>query len=267
MSRPGSADWLRVQVFNVWFYAFAFCCALVAWVPARLGRPAATRAVLAWWTRRVCGAVRVILCGTIEVRGRERLPEGGPALIVSKHQSELDAILFFALYPDLGAVVMQELERYPFVGPVLSALDMVAVAVDSGPQGRTAAVIQGVQRLRSAGRPVLIYPEGTLMSLGAKERYRTGAFRIYQALDLPVTPVALSLGAIWPRREWTKQVGRTGALEFLDTLPPGLDEATFMAEIERRIEAATMALIREHADGPALAAAEDRYARGAANDA
>ena len=258
--------WLRVQIFNLWFFAFAFLCALVAWLCARAGSQAATRAVLAFWARRVCGAVRVILGGTIEVRGREHLPPGGPRLIVAKHQSELDAILLFALFPNLGAVVMQELERYPFVGPILASLDMIAVAVDNGPQGKTAAVIDGARRLRALGRPVLIYPEGTLMQLGAKERYRTGAYRLYAATGETVTPVALSLGAIWPRREWTKRLGTTGALEFLPPLPAGLDEPTFMAEIESRIETATMALIREHATPDDLAAAERRHALGAAND-
>jgi hypothetical protein len=36
--------------------------------------------------------------------------------------------------------------------------------------------------------------------------------------------------------------------------------------VEERIEAATMRLIREHADGEVLAAAEDRHARGVANE-
>lgn len=258
--------WIRVQAFNLAFFGLAFIAAVVAWVCAKLGLKTGARGAVAWWTRAVVAMVRTILGGTVEVLGRENLPPGGPQLIVSKHQSELDAILFFSLYPDLGAVVMQELERYPFVGPVLKALDMIAVSVDNGPQGRTAMVIAGAQRLRAAGRPVLIYPEGTLMSLGAKERYRTGAFRIYQATGATVTPAALSLGTIWPRREWRKHVGQTGAVEFLPPLPPGLDEATFMAEIETRIEAATMTLIRRHAKGAALAAAEDRFARGAANE-
>jgi 1-acyl-sn-glycerol-3-phosphate acyltransferase len=224
------------------------------------------RAVLAWWARRVQGLVRLMLGGRIEVRGRERLPEGGPQLLVAKHQSELDAILLFSLFPDVTAVVMQELERYPFVGGIIRALDMIAVSVDSGPQGRTAAVTAGAEKALAEGRPVLIYPEGTLMSLGAKERYRTGAWRIYAATGATVTPVAQSLGAIWPRREWRKRIGRTGAIAFLDPIAPGLDQESFMAEIERRIETETMALIREHADGADLAAAEDRFARGAANE-
>lgn len=255
---------MRVLLFNLWFYAVAFLVAMAAWGPAKLGRQAAVRAIIAWWTRRVLGAVRVILGGRVEVRGLERLPPGGPQLLVAKHQSELDAILLFSLFPDFRAVVMQELERYPFVGPIIRTLDFIAVSVDNGPQGRTQAVIDGALEALEAGRPVLIYPEATLMRLGAKERYKSGAGRIYAAAGCAATPVALSLGAIWPRRDWEKRVGRAGALEFLDPVPPGLDQETFMREIEDRIETATMRLIREHADGDDLAAAERRFAEGGA---
>jgi 1-acyl-sn-glycerol-3-phosphate acyltransferase len=257
--------WLRVQLFNLWFFGFTLCCALAAYLCARIGSQQGTRAVVAWWTRRVRTAVRLLLDGRIEVLGLENIPHDGPVMLVSKHQSELDAILFFSLFPQMGAVVVQELERYPFVGPILKALDMIAVAVDRGPQGRTAMVIQGAQRLMQQGRPLLIYPEGTLMSLGAKERYRSGAFRLHDATGATVVPVALSLGVIWPRREWRKHVGQTGAMAFLPPLEAGLDEATFMAELERRIEDETMTLIRRHATGDRLATAEDRHARGAGN--
>lgn len=257
---------MRVLVFNLTFYAFTFCVALVCWLCALVGQPRAVRAILGWWGRRVRGLVETVLGARVLVLGRQRLPPGGAQLIVAKHQSELDAIMMFALFPDMGAVVMKELEKYPFVGRILASLDMISVSVDNGPQGRTAAVVSGAARLLAQGRPVLIYPEGTLMSLGARERYRSGAWRIHAASGAVVTPVALSLGAIWPRREWRKRTGRTGALEFLDPIAPGLDEAAFMATLESRVETATMALIRQHADGADLAAAEARFARGAANE-
>jgi 1-acyl-sn-glycerol-3-phosphate acyltransferase len=257
---------MRSLAFNLVFYPLSLLCAFAAWVAAKTAGKPAVRAVLGWWTRRVRDLVALVLGGRIEVRGRERLPPGGPQLLVSKHQSELDAIMMFSLFPDFTAVVMQELERYPFVGAIVKALDFITVAVDGGPQGRTAVVVEGARRALAEGRPVLIYPEGTLMSLGARERYRTGAWRIYAATGAAVTPVAQSVGAIWPRREWAKRAGRTGAVEFLDPIPPGLDEPTFMALLERRIETATMALIREHAAPDDLARAEDRHARGAANE-
>ena len=255
---------MRSFLFNLVFYVLTFLTAMAAWPVARLGATGAVRRILAWWTRRVRALVRLLLKGRVEVLGRERLPPEGPQLLVSKHQSELDAIMLFSLFPDFGAVVMQELERYPFVGALLRALDYIAVAVDSGPQGRTAKVVAGAQRVFAQGRPLLIYPEGTLMSLGARERYRTGVWRIYSATGASVTPVAMSVGAIWPRREWRKRVGRTGAVEFLEPIPPGLPEAAFMALIEERIEAATMRLIRAHAEGADLAEAEARYAEAEA---
>ncbi|MFN3613935.1 MAG: lysophospholipid acyltransferase family protein [Rubrimonas sp.] len=257
---------MRVWLFNLWFYAFTFVCAGLLWVGCFVLPQTAVRAFIAWWSRRVVGAVRLILRGDPQVLGLERLPPGGPRIIAAKHQSELDAIMLFGLFPHCGAVVMKELENYPFIGRIIAKLELIAVSVKEGPQGRSQAVVQGAAAVLAQGRPVLIYPEATLMSLGARERYRSGVWRIYAASGQPVTPVAQSLGAIWPRREWRKRVGRTGAIAFLDPIQPGLDQAEFMAQLEARIEDATMSLIRAHADGADLAAAEDRFARRAANE-
>ncbi len=186
--------------------------------------------------------------------------------MVCKHQSEFDAILLASVIPNFGAVAMQELERYPFFGPILRKLDHVLVAVGGERRGRTNAVIEGALRMNAQGRPMIIFPEATLMSLGAKERYRKGVGHIYQAMGVDAVLVASSLGVIWPRREWKKHAHQSAAIEVLPAVPPGLDLDTFMAEAEERIETATMRLIREHAKGEALTAAEDRHARGVANE-
>lgn len=266
--RPVSAEGgPRSVAFNLFFYAATFLCALVAWLVSLTGARRALRGMLRVWSRIALWGVRNILGARVEVLGLERLPPGGPALIVPKHQSELDAVVLLGLFPDLGAIAMKELENYPFLGRIVRGLGYILVAVNAGDrQKRTEAVVEGARRVHAEGRPVLIYPEGELMSLGAAARYRAGAWRIYDALGVPATPVAQSLGVIWPRREWRKQPGATGALEFLDPIAPGLGQAEFMAELERRIETRTMELIKAHAR-PALAAlARERKARGAAND-
>jgi len=181
-------------------------------------------------------------------------------------ESELDAVMLASLIPHSGAVAMQELENYPLFGPVLRRLGLVLVSVSGPRQNMTAQVIQGAQRIFAEGRPLVIFPEATLMSLGARERYRKGIGHIYATCDVPVIPVASCLGVIWPRREWKKHAHQTAAIEALEPIPPGLDMESFMALIEERIETATMRLIREHATGGILAAAEDRHARGVANE-
>ncbi len=257
---------MRSLIFNLFFYGFTFVTALVCYVVARVSTRERLWRVLGFWGRTVVGAIRLILDAKIELRGLENLPPDGPKLVVAKHQSELDAILLASVIPHLGAVAMRELERYPLFGPILRKLDLVLVAVSGERQGRTSEVIEGALRMHAEGRPMIIFPEATLMSLGAKERYRKGVGHIYQAMGVDAVLVASSLGVIWPRREWNKHAHQSAAIEVLAPIPAGLDIDTFMAEAEARIETATMLLIREHAKGEVLAAAEDRHARGAANE-
>jgi 1-acyl-sn-glycerol-3-phosphate acyltransferase len=257
---------MRVLFFNLFFYGFTLLTALVCYIVVRVSTRERLWQVVGFWGRTLVGVVRLILDAKIEMRGLENLPPDGLKLVVCKHQSELDIILLASAVSQFGAVAMQELERYPFFGPILRHLDIVMVPVDGGRQGRTAEAVAGALRVGAEGRPMVIFPEGTLMPLGAKERYRKGAGHIYQAMGIEVVPVASSLGVMWPRREWRKHVHQTAAIEILPPILQGLDLDTFMAEVESGIETATMRLIREHAKGAVLAAAEDRYAKGVGNE-
>jgi len=263
--RAFPAEAMRSLIFNLFFYSFTLVMAVVCYITARTSTRDRLWRAVGFWGKTMGGAVRLILDARIELCGLENMPPGGPKLVVCKHQSELDIILLASAVPQFGAVAMQELERYPFFGPILHKLDMVLVPVNGAPQRRTGKVVEGALRVSSDGRPMFIFPEATLMSLGAKERYRKGAGHLYEAMGVEAVPVASSLGVIWPRREWKKHAHQHAAIEVLPPIPPGLGRETFMAEIESRIETASMRLIREHAQGEVLAAAEDRYARGAAN--
>ncbi|HSF94273.1 MAG TPA: 1-acyl-sn-glycerol-3-phosphate acyltransferase [Thermohalobaculum sp.] len=257
---------MRSFLFNLFFYGFTAILTPVVWLVAKFGSRGALWALIKFWGKTVIGGIRLILNSRIEMRGLEHLPEGGSWLLVCKHQSELDAVLLASILPHSGAVAMQELEQYPLFGPILHKLGLVLVPTEGPRANRTAQVVDGAKRILAEGRPMVIFPEGTLMSLGAHERYRKGVGHMYQAMGTPAVLVASSLGVIWPRREWTKYPNATAAIEVLEPVQPGMELEEFMAEAETRIEAATMALIREHAKGEVLAAAEDRYARGVANE-
>lgn len=257
---------MRAFLFNLFFYAFTSIIAVICYIVARTSTRERLSQVIGFWGRTMVSAIRLILDARIEIRGLENLPADGPKLAICKHQSELDAILLASVIPHFSAVAMQELEHYPFFGPILRKLDLVLVPGSSQRQGSTSDVVDGALRMKAEGRPMIIFPEATLMSLGAKARYRKGAGHMYQAMGVEAVLVASSLGVIWPRREWRKHAHQTAAIEVLPPIPPGLDLDTFMAEVESRIETATMRLIREHAKGAVLAAAEGRHARGVGNE-
>jgi 1-acyl-sn-glycerol-3-phosphate acyltransferase len=257
---------MRSFAFNLFFYPFTGLVACLAWVTALTRPREALWPILRFWGKTVLGGVRLILGSQVELRGLERIPAEGPHLVVCKHQSELDAVLLASFIPQAGAVAMQELENYPFFGRILRKLGFVLVSLTGDQKGRTQQVVEGALRIKAEGRPMVIFPEATLMSLGARERYRKGVGHMYLAMEVPVVPVASCLGVIWPRREWVKHAGQTAAIEVLDPILPGMALEPFMEEVERRIEEATIRLIREHAKGAVLAAAEDRHARGVANE-
>ncbi|MEL6284198.1 MAG: 1-acyl-sn-glycerol-3-phosphate acyltransferase [Pseudomonadota bacterium] len=259
---------MRSTVLNIAFVGWTLTIAAVALVVTFVDRtPKSMRWMLRRWARGSQFLTRNIIGAKIEIRGLEQFKDGErPALIVSKHQSELDTFFPLDIYPDLAAIAMKELERYPLIGPVIRKLEYILVSVDGGRKNHLRDVVEGAQRVYAEGRPILIYPEGELMRIGSRQRYRSGVFHIYEALGAPAHPVALSCGLIWPKREWRKNIGRTCVIEFMEPIPPGLDKDTFMREIEIRIETRTMELIEEHGDPEQIAAARERHRLGLTND-
>ena len=256
---------MRSGFFNIIFVVSTALFAFTAYI-ACFFIPAKTISKwLAAWGNYTRWLVKVLLGGTIEIRGQEHLPTDQPHLIAAKHQSELDILVTVSLYPDMTTTAMKNLEKTPFFGRIIRKLGFIIVDLGQS-QNRTEQVINGARKAFEKNRPIVMYPEGTLMALGAKERYRGGIWHIYNDLNIKVTPVAMSLGVIWPRRDKIKYMNKTGAYEFLPPIEPGLDKETFMALLEETIETNTMRLITEHASGDILDAAKDRYARGVGNE-
>lgn len=257
---------MRSFIFNILYFSITFIYAFVALTFAQAGGTKTIRWFQLRHSRSMLWLARNVLLAKIEVRGLEKLRDRPPALLVSKHQSEMDPFAVITHFPDLGVIAMAELARYPLIGPVLRKLGHILVTVSGSRTNQTREVVEGARRVHEEGRPILIYPEATLMRVGSRERYRRGVFRIYDALQVEATPIAVSFGLVWPRRDWVKKPGGVVVIEYLDPIPPGLPEEAFMAEIERVIETRTMALIREHGDPDAVAEAERLHAGGFTND-
>ena len=67
--------------------------------------------------------------------------------------------------------------------------------------------------------------------------------------QVPVVPVASSLGLYW-RQDQTKKYPGKAVLEFLDPIPADLPRAEFMARLEAAVEDRTAELIAEATGRP-----------------
>src|SRR3546814_19245415 len=86
-------------------------------------------------------------------------------------------------------------------------------------------MIQGAKRMLAQGRKIVIFPQGTRVAPGVYAPYRVGIAALYEALDVPIVPMALNSGVFWARHSVRKKAG-TIQVEFLPPIPPGLQRRT-----------------------------------------
>lgn len=199
-----------------------------------------------FWARCVLALLRTIVGLDGEIRGQEHIPSG-PSIIAMKHQSAWDTLILPVILDDFAVVVKQELLFVPFYGWYAARAGSIAIDRRGG-AGALRHMVRRARQAAAAGRPVVIFPEGTRTAPGRRLTYQPGVAALYQALQLPVVPAAVNSGLFWGRRSFVKRPGRI-TLAFLEPIPPGLPRVHLMSELEARIEAATAALESEGSAG------------------
>jgi 1-acyl-sn-glycerol-3-phosphate acyltransferase len=224
--------------FNIAFYLWTAVILLLG-LPALLLPCGAIYGVGRLWVRGTLLLLRTLTGLTHRVVGLEHTRRG-QAIYAAKHQSSWDTLIF-ALYLNKPAYVLKrELLYIPLFG--IALLKAGHIPVDRAGRGTALKrMLAAARERRAEGRDILIFPEGTRVPPGRHKPYQPGVAALYGALDLPVVPVALNSGLFWRRRSFTKQPGEI-TLEFLPPIPPGLNRRAFMAELEKRLEAASQRL-------------------------
>ncbi|MFA5122248.1 lysophospholipid acyltransferase family protein [Zavarzinia sp.] len=231
--------WLRSALFNLFFYVWTVAVAIVMLPTMALPRGAAAFAGR-FWAGGINLALRLICGVTVEVRGRDRLPDG-PVLIAAKHQSAWDTIELLTIFGMPAVVLKRELTWIPLYGWYLWATGMIPIDRSAGAKALKDMVRRAKQQA-ARGIPILIFPQGTRVAPGARLPYQPGVAALYGQLGLPCVPVALNSGLAWPRRSFLRRPG-TITVEILPPIPPGLRREPFMTTLEAQIEAASDALV------------------------
>ncbi len=151
-----------------------------------------------------------------------------------KHQSAWETIILSWLLHAPAFVLKIELLRLPIIG--LFFIKTGCIPVDRAGGMRALRKMRDTAlELVAQGRSMLIFPQGTRVQPGASKPYEVGVFALYESTGLPVVPVALNSGFVWPRNSWLKYPG-TVDIHFLEPIQPGLTRKQFMAKLEQRIE-------------------------------
>ncbi|HXE51633.1 MAG TPA: lysophospholipid acyltransferase family protein [Tepidisphaeraceae bacterium] len=204
-----------------------------------------TAAHLAWWAA-VGGYLKTI--HRLRVEGREHLPEDGPFVLVSNHQSHLDALVLASQLPWRLRV-----RTYPiaaadtfFESPLKSAF--AAAAINALPMSRGRAGVHALQTLRDRlanERCIyILFPEGTRSRDGLMGPFKPGVGMFLAGTSVPAVPCHLigTFEALAPRRHVprpvriTLRIGKPMTFEQMANLREG------WAQIAERLERAVRGL-------------------------
>jgi 1-acyl-sn-glycerol-3-phosphate acyltransferase len=236
-----SAVFARSLLFNALFYLNMIVRMIVA-LPTIMLPHVFLLGILRGYARSSLWLLHAICGVEVEWRGREKLPPGA-YLVACKHQSLWETFALFALLPDPTYILKRELTWIPLFGWLARKAGMIPV--DRGAHTNALARMTTAARREIArSRQIVIFPEGTRRSPGAKPQYLPGVAFLYAQTGLPCIPVALNSGLFWPRRSLRRHPG-TVLVEVLDPIPPGLDRREFMARLQDVLERATARLVAD----------------------
>jgi len=220
---------LRSLAFYLLFYGGS-ALLVVASVVAVTARPDWLAGIVARWGHWHLWCARRLL--GIEVVLEGALPQG-PVLIALKHEAFFEAIDTPRLFDHPAVFAKQELFRIPGWGYSALVYGLIPVAREEGAKTLRQMIGHAKSRVE-AGRPLVIFPEGTRVPHGRQPPLQAGFAGLYKLLRLPVVPIAVDSGRLY--HSLVKHPGRI-TYKIGETIPSGLPREEIEARVHRAINA------------------------------
>ncbi|HEY7838063.1 MAG TPA: lysophospholipid acyltransferase family protein [Terriglobales bacterium] len=184
-----------------WIYMLAGAALCLPWavVTGRLG--------FAYTVGRGGARLLLALAGVRVVVEGETNAAGPAPIFMANHQSNLDPPVLLAHLPgNLAFLAKKELFSVPVLGTVLRAGQLFPV--DRTDRNAARASITLAAAGVRAGRPLLIFPEGTRTRTGELLPFKKGAFYLVEQAQAPVVPITITgSGTLMPPGSWRIRSG------------------------------------------------------------
>jgi 1-acyl-sn-glycerol-3-phosphate acyltransferase len=173
----------------------------------------------------------------LKIRGRDKLPWKGAAVIVANHESLADILVLFGLYRPFKWVSKASVFKVPFIGWNMRLNGYVPLV--RGNKESILKMLAHCEKWLRRGVPVLIFPEGTRSPDGEVKAFKDGAFQLATQVGCPVIPVAVAGTArTLPKHGFVlRELAdcRVQVLDPIDPKPFGEDIAALREHVREKI--------------------------------
>jgi len=131
----------------------------------------------------------------MDVRGLDRVPAEGGALLVSNHVTWADALIISAaLDRPVRFVMSRQIYTQSRMKPLFDLMRVILISTQDGPK-QVARALREARRGVEQGEVVCIFAEGALTRTGNMLPFNAGLERIAKGTQCPIIPV--HLGGLW----------------------------------------------------------------------
>lgn len=196
---------LRSAIFYLGYYLSVIVISLLCVSIALLFPKPRRHAFYAAWCRFILFWFSFACRVRYEISGLENIPDY-PVVILANHQSEWETILLYHLLAPVCPILKKELLSIPFWGWAMRLQQPIAIDRSRRHRSGKEILTQGVDRI-GKGMSVVIFPEGTRMSVDLERKFSRGGAKLAMAAKVPILPVAHNAGHCWPPRRFLKYPG------------------------------------------------------------
>lgn len=132
---------------------------------------------------------------TYEITGEENIPESGPIMVYSNHQSYADVLAMLRLFHDhfqIGFVAKDEWRKVKALANAI--LYTRSVFLVRGNPREAVRVMDEAREYISQGFSMVVFPEGTRSQRHEMSAFKPGAFKFAEKAKVPILPVTLDGG-------------------------------------------------------------------------
>jgi len=172
-----------------------------------------------WWIPRTWSRAVLWAAGVeLRIHHPERIGNGQNGVVfASNHVSWFDVFSLSATLPRYSFVAKAELMRIPIFGAGARAIGTVPIERDN--RKSAFASYETAAEIVKAGRPIVVFPEGTRGESYALRAFKKGPFVLAIASGAPIVPVVIyGTRPIMPKGAWWIRSGVVD-LHFLEPVP------------------------------------------------